>query len=154
MLRRSLALAAMLCLACGIAAAQTFSGALSGSWWDPARSGEGQFITFETVGTRNVAYFAWFTYSATGGASWLVGNADYTPGATSITMAVFTGAGGELTPTGYLAGAVPAVFVGVAVLALSALVGLLLPAGRGGHVADAPAIEDADAELEGVGAAR
>ena len=93
MLRRSLALAAMLCLACGMAAAQTFSGALSGSWWDPARSGEGQFITFETVGTRNVAYFAWFTYSATGGASWLVGNADYTPGATSITIPVFTGAG-------------------------------------------------------------
>ena len=93
MLRRSLALAAVLCLACGIATAQTFSGVLSGSWWDPARSGEGQFITFETVGTRNVAYFAWFTYSATGGASWLVGNADYTPGSTSISIPVFTGAG-------------------------------------------------------------
>jgi len=93
MLRRSLALAAVLCLACGIATAQTFSGVLSGSWWDPARSGEGQFITFETVGTRNVAYFAWFTYNASGGASWLVGNADYTPGSTSISIPVFSGAG-------------------------------------------------------------
>jgi len=93
MLRRSLALAAVLCLACGIAAAQTFSGVLSGSWWDPARSGEGQFITFETVGTRNVAYVAWFTYNANGQAHWLVGNADYTPGATSISIPVFSGSG-------------------------------------------------------------
>ena len=96
MLRRYLALAAAaFWLACGMAAAQTqtFTGVLSGTWWDPARSGEGQLITFETVGTRNVVFFAWFTYNATGQASWLVGNVDYSPGATSITIPVFTASG-------------------------------------------------------------
>jgi cytochrome c peroxidase len=96
MFRKSLALAAAaFWLACGIAAAQTptFTGVLSGTWWDPARSGEGQLITFETVGTRNVVFFAWFTYNSTGQASWLVGNVDYTPGATSITIPVFTASG-------------------------------------------------------------
>src|SRR5688572_12521519 len=96
MFRKFLALAAVACwLACGVAAAQTqtFTGVLSGSWWDPARSGEGQLITFETVGMRNVVFFAWFTYNSTGQASWLVGNVDYTPGATSITIPVFTASG-------------------------------------------------------------
>jgi cytochrome c peroxidase len=96
MIRRYLALAAAaLWLACGIAAAQTptFTGTLSGTWWDPARSGEGQLISFESVGARNVVFFAWFTYNSTGQASWLVGNVDYTAGATSITIPVFTASG-------------------------------------------------------------
>ena len=75
------------------ALAQTFSGAMSGSWWDAGRGGEGQFITFETVGTRNVAYLAYFTYTASGSATWHVGNADYTPGATSIAIPVVSGSG-------------------------------------------------------------
>ena len=54
-----------------------FAGVMSGSWWNAARAGEGQFVTFETVGGRNVAYLAYFTYTATGAASWLVGNADF-----------------------------------------------------------------------------
>jgi hypothetical protein len=37
----------------------------------------GQFITFETVGGRNVAYVAYFTYTPEGRATWHVGNADY-----------------------------------------------------------------------------
>jgi EmrB/QacA subfamily drug resistance transporter len=48
----------------------------------------------------------------------------------AVLTAVFTGAGGQLTPTGYVDAAIPAVFVGAAVLAASALVALLLPAGR------------------------
>jgi MFS family permease len=44
--------------------------------------------------------------------------------------AVFVGAGGELTPTGYVDAAIPAVFVGAAALALSAVLALKLPAGR------------------------
>ncbi len=73
--------------------AQTFVGQMSGSWWDPARSGEGQLITFETAAGRNVAFFAYFTYSSTGQASWLVGNADYQTGAASISIPVVTGSG-------------------------------------------------------------
>jgi hypothetical protein len=75
------------------ASAQTFSGALSGSWWDASRAGEGQFITFETVGSRNVAYLAYFTYTAGGAATWHVGSADYSAGAASVDIPLVTGSG-------------------------------------------------------------
>jgi MFS family permease len=45
----------------------------------------------------------------------------------AVLTAVFTGAGGQLTPTGYVSAAIPAVFVGAAVLGLSALISLALP---------------------------
>jgi len=48
----------------------------------------------------------------------------------AVMTAVFTGAGGELTPTGYVDAAIPAVAVGAAVLLGTAFVALLLPAGR------------------------
>ena len=48
----------------------------------------------------------------------------------AVLTAVFTGAGGQLTPTGYVSAAVPAVIVGASVLAGSAILALLLPAGR------------------------
>ena len=75
------------------AGAQTFVGQMSGSWWDPARSGEGQLINFESSGSRSVVFFAYFTYNASGQASWLVGNVDYQPGATSISIPLITGTG-------------------------------------------------------------
>ncbi|HEX4058453.1 MAG TPA: MFS transporter [Galbitalea sp.] len=48
----------------------------------------------------------------------------------AVLTAVFTGANGQLTPTGYVHAAVPAVLVGAAVVAATALVSLALPAGR------------------------
>ncbi|MBK8322796.1 MAG: hypothetical protein IPL06_08660 [Betaproteobacteria bacterium] len=87
------ALFAFLLALSGSAAAQTFGGLMSGAWWDASRAGEGQFISFETVGTRNVVYLAYFTYTPGGTATWHVGNADYTPGATSIPIPVVTGSG-------------------------------------------------------------
>jgi EmrB/QacA subfamily drug resistance transporter len=48
----------------------------------------------------------------------------------AVSTAVFTGAGGALTPIDYAVGAQPAVAVGAAVLLASALVATLLPAGR------------------------
>jgi EmrB/QacA subfamily drug resistance transporter len=57
----------------------------------------------------------------------------------AVLTAVFTGAGGQLTPTGYVSAAIPAVTVGASVLALSALIAFALPSGRarraedGGH---------------------
>ncbi|KRC62111.1 MFS transporter [Agromyces sp. Root81] len=48
----------------------------------------------------------------------------------AVSTAVFTGAGGALNPTEYGAGAEPAVVVGASVLLASALIALLLPAGR------------------------
>jgi EmrB/QacA subfamily drug resistance transporter len=48
----------------------------------------------------------------------------------AVLTAVFSGAGGQLTPTGYVAAAIPAVTVGASVLALSALIAFALPSGR------------------------
>jgi MFS family permease len=60
----------------------------------------------------------------------------------AVLTAVFLGAGGQLTPTGYVAAAIPAVFVGGSALALSALIALALPVGRASHelTATAPII--------------
>lgn len=91
--RLARALFALLLVLAGPAVAQTFGGLMSGAWWDASRAGEGQFISFETVGTRNVVYLAYFTYTANGAATWHVGNADYTPGAASIQIPVVTGSG-------------------------------------------------------------
>ena len=48
----------------------------------------------------------------------------------AVLTAVFTGAGGTLTPTGFADAAQPAVLVGAAVVAAGALLALLLPSGR------------------------
>ncbi|MEO6532441.1 MAG: DHA2 family efflux MFS transporter permease subunit [Pseudolysinimonas sp.] len=48
----------------------------------------------------------------------------------AVLTAVFTGAGGQLTPTGYVDAAVPAIFVGATVVLATAIVGLFLPAGK------------------------
>ncbi|CAN5202370.1 MFS transporter [soil metagenome] len=48
----------------------------------------------------------------------------------AVLTAVFTGAGGDLTPTGYVDAAVPAVFVGGLVVLATAIVAMFLPAGR------------------------
>ncbi len=74
----------------------------------------------------------------------------------AVSTAVFTGAGGALTPVDYTVGAQPAVLVGAAVLIASALVALLLPAGRGSeHVEPATAgIEPATSDAELVAAVR
>lgn len=49
----------------------------------------------------------------------------------AVLTAVFTGAGGQLTPTGYVDAAVPAVLTGGLVVLATAVVALFLPAGRG-----------------------
>ncbi|MBZ0251333.1 MAG: glycoside hydrolase, partial [Burkholderiales bacterium] len=93
MIARLASLALLLLAASFPALAQTFSGRMSGSWWDASRAGEGQFIAFESVGARHVAWLAYFTYTADGIATWRVGSADYAPGATSIAIPLVTGSG-------------------------------------------------------------
>ncbi len=56
----------------------------------------------------------------------------------AVLTAVFTGAGGELTPTGYVDAAKPAILVGAAVLVLSAALATFLPAGRSSARAPQP----------------
>jgi cytochrome c peroxidase len=74
-------------------AAETFSGAMSGTWWNAQRSGEGQLITFETVAGRNVAFIAYFTYDEQRRASWMVGSVDFQPDAPSLTIPLVRGSG-------------------------------------------------------------
>ena len=64
----------------------------------------------------------------------------------AVLTAVFTGAGGELTPTGYVDAAVPAVAVGAAVLLATAVVALFLPAGRSARHAE-PVADETEREL-------
>jgi EmrB/QacA subfamily drug resistance transporter len=59
----------------------------------------------------------------------------------AVLATVFTGAGGFQTPQAYVDGLIPAVWVGVAVLAIGALVALLVPGKRAAAVsAIAPAV--------------
>jgi EmrB/QacA subfamily drug resistance transporter len=48
----------------------------------------------------------------------------------AVLVAIFTGANGQLTPTGYVSAAVPAVLVGAAAVAVTALASLALPSGK------------------------
>ena len=54
----------------------------------------------------------------------------------AVLTAVFTGAGGTLSPTGYVDAAVPAIMVGAGVLVLAALLALLMPVGKRAPAAD------------------
>ena len=47
----------------------------------------------------------------------------------AVLTAVFVGAGGTLTPTGYVDAAIPAIWVGAGVLAVAAVISLALPSG-------------------------
>ena len=77
----------------GAAAAAGFDGTMSGSWWNPERSGEGQFLTFEQAGDRQVAMLAYFTYDDQGQARWLVGNIDFSAGSSELSIPMITARG-------------------------------------------------------------
>jgi EmrB/QacA subfamily drug resistance transporter len=64
----------------------------------------------------------------------------------AVLTAVFTGAGGELTPDAYVDAAVPAVAVGAAVILATAAVAFLLPAGRSSRRPEA-VIDEPEREL-------
>ena len=92
--RRSSWIAAIVLLLSAPAAfAQSFTGNMSGTWWNPARNGEGQFISFERVAGRNIAVLAYFTYDANGNPAWLVGSVEFQPGASRLTIPVIQGRG-------------------------------------------------------------
>lgn len=90
---RKALIALLLAAAAAPVVAQSFSGLMSGSWWDASRAGEGQFITFETVAGRNVVYLAYFTYNAEGVSTWQIGNIDYAAGATRLDIPLVIGSG-------------------------------------------------------------
>jgi hypothetical protein len=67
----------------------------------------------------------------------------------AVSTAVFTGAGGALTPADYGVGAQPAVLVGAAVLLASAFIAMLLPAGRAARVSTSEAATTSGSASEG-----
>jgi EmrB/QacA subfamily drug resistance transporter len=69
----------------------------------------------------------------------------------AVLTAVFTGAGGEFTPTGYTDAAIQAVYVGAAALALATIIATRLPSGKGlGRAYDAGQGLTGDGDLEPV----
>ncbi len=68
------------------------SGELSGSYYDPARPGEGLFIEVGQVGERRVLFVSWYTYFQ-GMQRWIIGNVDFPPGATEVTVPLTVTAG-------------------------------------------------------------
>jgi hypothetical protein len=66
----------------------------------------------------------------------------------AVLTAVFTGAGGQLTPTGYVHAAIPAVYVGAIAIAIAAVVSIALPSKRrAAQLRDALQEREADLEL-------
>lgn len=68
------------------------SGNLSGSYYDAARPGEGLFIEIGQVGERRVLFVSWYTYFQ-GVQRWIIGNVDFPPGATNVTVPLLITAG-------------------------------------------------------------
>jgi MFS family permease len=92
-------------------------------------AGVGMGLVFAPVSTAVLATMAPSDHAKASGTNSTLREVGTALGIAVLT-AVFTGAGGELTPTGYVNAAIPAIFVGASVLAGSALLALLLPAGR------------------------
>lgn len=72
---------------------QPVSGHLSGSYYDPARNGEGVLVEAGQIGTRRVFFLTWYTYAG-GLQRWIVGNVDYLPGTTELNVPLLLTTGG------------------------------------------------------------
>ncbi|MCB1612178.1 MAG: hypothetical protein R3F18_20260 [Lysobacterales bacterium] len=70
------------------------AGKLSGSYYSAARNGEGILVEIGSVGARRVLFLSWYTYFQ-GQQRWIVGSADLTAGATSITVPLVVTTGGQ-----------------------------------------------------------
>lgn len=94
-----------------------------------ATAGIGMGLVFAPVSTAVLARISPVDTAKASGANSTIREIGIALGIAVLT-AVFTGAGGELTPTGYVDAAIPAVLTGAAVVGATAFVALLLPAGR------------------------
>jgi hypothetical protein len=72
---------------------QPISGKLSGSYFDPARNGEGVLVEAGQIGTRRVFFLTWYTYAG-GLQRWLAGNVDYTSGTLELNVPLVLTSGG------------------------------------------------------------
>ena len=70
------------------------AGKLSGSYYLPARNGEGVLVEIGQVGARRVLFLTWYTYK-NGLQRWIAGNVDYASGATEVTVPLVETSGGQ-----------------------------------------------------------
>ncbi|HET7842515.1 MAG TPA: hypothetical protein VFL14_00070, partial [Xanthomonadales bacterium] len=71
------------------------NGYTTGSYFDPARSGEGLFWEVAELPNGNrFAFFAWFTYAPDGRPTWIIGNVDVPVGVRTIQIPAFHFSGG------------------------------------------------------------
>lgn len=92
-------------------------------------AGVGMGLVFAPISTAVLATMKDADHAKSSGASSTLREIGVALGIATLT-AIFVGAGGELTPTGYVTAAAPAVLVGAGAVALAALLSLALPAGR------------------------
>ncbi len=92
-------------------------------------SGIGMGLVFAPISTAVLATMRDVDRAKASGTNSTVREIGVALGIATLTS-VFVGAGGELTPTGYVHAAIPAVFVGAGALALAAVAAFALPSGR------------------------
>jgi EmrB/QacA subfamily drug resistance transporter len=99
-------------------------------------AGVGMGLVFGPISTAVLARMPQHDHAKASGANATLREIGVALGIAVLT-AVFTGNGGQLTPTGYVDAAQPAVAVGASVVAVTALLALFLPSGRAARTADA-----------------
>jgi hypothetical protein len=70
------------------------TGYLTGSYFDPARSGEGMLLEIAEVGATRLAVVSWYTFDNDGFPLWLIGAAPIDGAATSSTIQLASKGGG------------------------------------------------------------
>jgi hypothetical protein len=69
---------------------------IRGTWWDPARDGEGYMFDFLTFGGTRLLFVTFYTYDASGNQAYLVGQS--TEFSNPMVIDVYTTEGGEFGP--------------------------------------------------------
>jgi MFS family permease len=108
-------------------------------------AGVGMALVFAPMSTAVLAHMPEVDHAKATGTNSTLREVGTALGVAALT-AVFLGAGGQLTPTGYVDAAVPAILTGAAVLGVGAIAALFLPAGRGTTVAHDADLDQMDAE--------
>lgn len=74
------------------------AGALNGTYFDPARSGEGILVDFFDAGANKGVFVSWYTFDDAGNPLWLVGNATLAPNGTQVDVPLIVTRGGRFGP--------------------------------------------------------
>ena len=74
------------------------AGGLNGTYFDPARSGEGIMVDFFDAGAERGVFVSWYTYDDAGNALWLTGNNVFPAGAAQVDVPLIVTTGGRFGP--------------------------------------------------------